>query len=477
VKVRYYPYSLPPATKGIKISDSRLTQIILVSFILLTAAGVFILPGRMRLAYPGLSFLVGAYLYFRNPALYLGFTWWIWFLTPWVRRMIDWRAGWAEPNTTLLAPFLVTGITFLTFAQHLNKFDRTYNLPFYLSSFGVFYGILIGFVSNGQNAVILATLNWFVPIFFGLHIAVGWRDYPKYRQMIQSTFLWGTVITGVYGIIQYLVAPAWDRFWLENVFELGNTSFGRPEPFQIRVFSTLNSPGPFAIMIMAGVLMLTSLRWKGVLFSIIGYLNLLLTAVRAAWGGWILGILVVFAASKPRMRNRMAVGFIILVTCIVVIATIEPFSSIILNRVETLGDIQEDGSYQARVAEYLKILDASLFEFVGNGLGYEKDGLRVGFDSGILDLFVLLGWIGTLPYLGGLLIMLISLPKFVERHFDAVAVAALAISLSVFSQVILGNVFIGINGVFLWGFLGLLICAYRYYSHPSIALSNPIEAE
>jgi hypothetical protein len=210
---------------------------------------------------------------------------------------------------------------------------------------------------------------------------------------------------------------------------------------------------------------------------VIGYLNLLLTAVRAAWGGWILGILVVFAASKPKMRSRMAVGFIVLVICIVAIATIEPFSSIVLDRVETLGNIQQDGSYQARVEEYLKILDASLFEFVGNGLGYEKDGLKVGFDSGILDLFVLLGWLGTLPYLGGLLIMLVSLPKFVERHFDAVAVAALAISLGVFSQVILGNVFTGINGVFLWGFLGLLVCAYRYYAHPSIAASRPFEIE
>ena len=469
MKIRYHPYSLPQASKGIQISDSRLTQIILVSFILLTAAGMIILPGRMRLAYPGMAFLVGAFLYFRNPALYLGFTWWIWFLTPWVRRMIDWRAGWVEPNTTLLAPFLVTGITIISFIQYLNKFDRIYYLPFYLSSFGVFYGILIGIAGNAQNAVILATLNWFVPIFFGLHIAVGWREYPKYRQMIQSTFLWGTLITGVYGIVQYLVAPAWDRFWLENVFEMGNTSFGRPEPFQIRVFSTLNSPGPFAVMIMAGVLMLTSLRWKGAMVSVIGYLNLLLTAVRAAWGGWILGIFVVFASSKPKMRNRMATSFIILVACIVLIAATEPFSSIILDRVETLGSIQQDGSYQARVEEYLKILDASLFEFVGNGLGYERDGLRVGFDSGILDLFVLLGWIGTLPYLGGLLLMLLQLPQFVQRHFDTVAVAALSISLGVFSQVILGNVFIGINGIFLWGFLGLLVCAHRYYSQPSIA--------
>src|SRR4030081_1469123 len=54
-----------------------------------------------------------------------------------------------------------------------------------------------------------------------------------------------TTILSVYGIIQYVFLPPWDAFWLQNVSAQGSLSFGKPFPFQVRVFSMLNSPGPF----------------------------------------------------------------------------------------------------------------------------------------------------------------------------------------------------------------------------------------
>ena len=40
--------------------------------------------------------------------------------------------------------------------------------------------------------------------------------------------------------------------------DLGAEAFGRPEPFQIRVWSTLNSPGVFGNILVAGLLLLFS---------------------------------------------------------------------------------------------------------------------------------------------------------------------------------------------------------------------------
>jgi hypothetical protein len=98
---------------------------------------------------------------------------------------------------------------------------------------------LVGLINNPPLAVARAFLEWLTPILFGFHLFIHWRHYPSYRQNIQRIFLWGVLVMGVYGVLQYLVAPEWDRFWLINV-----KAFGSAEPLAIRVFSTVNSPGP-----------------------------------------------------------------------------------------------------------------------------------------------------------------------------------------------------------------------------------------
>ena len=60
--------------------------------------------GILRLLFPLGATAVGVLLYMRYPLLYVGFTWWIWFLTPLVRRLIDQRSGWQDPSIVLLAP-------------------------------------------------------------------------------------------------------------------------------------------------------------------------------------------------------------------------------------------------------------------------------------------------------------------------------------------------------------------------------------
>jgi hypothetical protein len=83
----------------------------------------------LRLAFPVGFFAVGMFLYQRYPILYIGFTWWIWFLTPWLRRLIDYRSGWDEQPIVLLSPFLVTFVTFTTVLQHLPRAYRQGSLP------------------------------------------------------------------------------------------------------------------------------------------------------------------------------------------------------------------------------------------------------------------------------------------------------------------------------------------------------------
>lgn len=438
----------------------------ILCFVLLSALCVFAGAGSiLRLLFPVGAFAVGVFLYRRYPILYLGFTWWLWFLTPWVRRLIDYRSGWVEPSTVLLAPFLATLVTLATFLRYLPKANSVGGLPFVLSCTSVFYGCLIGLINSSPNAVLLATLNWITPILLSFHLFVNWQDYPKYSRNMQRTFCWGGLLMGAYGVVQYLVAPDWDRFWLRNVIEKGGVSFGLPEPLSIRVFSTMNSSGPFAIVMMAALLLLLTDRGSIQIFaSGFGYLSLLLTLVRSAWLGWFLGITIFGTSLKPNLQMRLIITILIMGMLVFPLTTVEPFSHIINDRLQTLTNVQEDKSYQARSATYNSVLGIALSQGLGKGFG------DPGYDSAILDIFLNLGWLGAIPYLGGILLLLFKLLHCAERRFDPFASAAFAISLSTFAQTVGGNVLLGVQGVIFWCFLGISLAAHKYYQHQYTAI-------
>jgi hypothetical protein len=218
--------------------------IVIAGFILLTATCYFGgAASLLRLVFPASSLLVAVFLYLRHPILYIGFTWWIWFLTPFLTRLVDYRIGWDPTRQMLLAPYLVVFVTITTFIKYLPGAVRQGGLPFVLGFIGVIYGFLVGLIFNQPVPVIRGLLDWLSPILFAFHLFINWRDYPSYRQHIQRVFVWCVLITGAYGIYQFVVAPEWDKFWLieSKMF----TSSGNPEPFGMRVWSTLHSTGPF----------------------------------------------------------------------------------------------------------------------------------------------------------------------------------------------------------------------------------------
>ncbi|MGQ7365911.1 hypothetical protein ACTGWM_10080, partial [Streptococcus suis] len=80
-------------------------------------------------------------------------------------------------------------------------------------------------------------------------------------------------------------------------------SIGAPIPRMVRVFSTLNSPGPYAQFVSASALIAIAtrsrIRWGSIVFSLIG---LLLSLVRAAWGSWAIALVMLFFWSNVRQK-------------------------------------------------------------------------------------------------------------------------------------------------------------------------------
>jgi hypothetical protein len=452
---RNLPFTLKPVLAWTAI----LAVVVLVVLGLLAKAG-----GVVRVAYPASCFLTALLLYVRYPVLFVGFSWWVWFLTPLVRRLVDLQSGWLDPNPVMLAPFVTVLVASVTCVRYLPKVLNRGGLPFLLAIAAVFYGLLVGFTNRSPLMTTIPFLNWLTPILFSFHLFANWRDYPLYRQNIQRVFLWGVSVMGMYGVVQYLFAPPWDSFWLSNQ---ATQVFGIPEPLGIRVFSTMHSPQPFACTLAAGlVLLFSGSGGARFLAAGAGYLSLMLTLARSAWLGWGVSLLLFVPSLRQKLQIRLVLSVLAMAVLVMPLAAIDPFADVINTRLQSLFDITNDVSFNARSQGYSQALGLAFTEFVGQGFGGSiiSDALGAN-DSGILTLLFLLGWFGTIPYFTGLLLLLISSTQTSAGGDDPFAAACRAIALGAFAQIGLNETMLGPFGMVLWGFLGMALAAQRYYWH------------
>jgi hypothetical protein len=413
----------------------------------------------LNIIFPAGSLGVGLFLYFRYPILYVGFTWWVFFLTPFIRRVSDFRSGFTDPSPMLLAPLLVAMIAIVTFYRNLPKAHEQGGLPFVLSAMGVFYGFLVGLINGLPVPAIISLMAWVSPILFGFHLFINWRDYPTYRANIQRTFLWGVLVTASYGVYQYLVAPEWDCFWLIQTKLF--TSMGSPEPLGLRVWSTMNAPLQFAVVMLGGNILLFigqgNLRIPGLT---VGILSVLLTSVRTVWVGLIIALITLLVSLKGGVQIRLIAFILTIVLCMVPLSTVEPFSKVIQSRVSSLSNVKDDQSAKDRANLYGTTLNLALSEVIGKG-----NGTLQPIDSGIIELLLTLGWMGAIPYISGLLLSFYSMFQASNSNSDPFASAARAIVVGFLPMLAGSNVIAGISGMVFWGFLGIGMAAIKYHQH------------
>lgn len=453
-----------------------ITLVIFVSFCTLIRAG-----SLLRLFFPAGTFAVAVLLYRRYPLLYVGFTWWIWFLAPLISRLVEFQSG-ANPQARqmiIVAPYLMTSLTLTTFLPDLPKMHRQGGLPFVLAFCSVMYSFLIAVVRlvcidkelyvgvdpaalpYTPMKIAVGLLSWVPQIAFGYYLFKNWRNYPSFSQNIQRTFCWGVLVTGIYGVVQYVVAPPWDVYWWNNSPEM-QLSSGWPEPFMLRVWSTSNTVWTFASLMMAGLLLLFSNRrpTTQVPSAIAGFLSFLLSQVRSAWVAWVVGVLAFMVSLKPQLQIRFLVTILVIGLCVVPLTTIEPFSEVISSRVESLSNLQQDQSLSERSEIYATSVKEAVSEVLGKGLGGSKI-----VDAGILDVLNTFGWFGIIPYMGGIILLLFTLFQYSEVRFDSFMNSARAISISVFTLLPWTNTLLLIHGMLFWAFAGITMAAHTYHQH------------
>ncbi len=453
------PKQLPTSTATFSLIPqpaSAWMAILMLSFL----TGVLILVGGgkiLNFAFPIGAVFVGLLLYLRYPILYVGFTWWMWFLSPLIRRLADYQNSFTDPSPILLTPYLVTLITMIAFWQNLPKSLHQGGLPFVLSAVSLFYAFIVGLIYRIPINAAIALLDWLTPVIFGFYLFLNWRNYPQYRQNIQRVFAWAILLMGIYGIFQYLILPEWDRFWLMNA---GINSIGKPIPMEFRIWSTLNSGEPFAGFMAAGLLLLFNSRELiGFPAAIFGYIAFLLAMIRSAWGGWLLGLITLVTSLKPQLQMRLIITLMVMVLLILPLVTTEPFSTVILQRFTSFSNLENDHSANVRKEIYGKLFDSAITSWFGKGLGGE------GFDSNILSLLLDLGWLGTLFYLAGLLMLVFICIQSCEISSDPFIIGTRAGIISVLVRIPLNYSLLEISGLVLWAFLGITLAAKKYYHY------------
>jgi hypothetical protein len=418
----------------------------------------------LRIAIPVGATITALALYFRRPIGYLHFTLWTWFLTPLIRRLVDWRAGFADHNLVLVAPLLVSAIAGLTLLRERRLAGPVRLVPFYLCIFGIFYGLIVGLVrwrlhaSNGTSPgeIVYGLFDWLAPLLFGLHLYLRWPTYEEHRDALQKSFVWAVLLLGAYGIYQYVAPPAWDRFWLEHMLsDIGAEAFGRPEPFQIRVWGTMNSPGPFGNFLMAGLLLLFSVRSRiKPLATGVGYSAFLLTLVRTSWLGWLVGLAVLARNSKGRQIPRLLLSLIFLPVLVYPMMLNPQIAAVVTDRLQTLQSTRQDESFQDRSEEYRALLTSLAADPFGEGLSNAEYFHGYVMDSGIIRILYSCGWTGTVIFLTGIAFSLRGMPSG-RNSADPIAPICRAVAIAMIFEQLSGNTFVGLSGIILWAFIGL----------------------
>lgn len=422
----------------------------------------------MLYAYPAGCLLIALITYVRSPATYVAFTWWVWLLTPLLRRVFDLRYGFHPTSSILLGPLLATSVAVLTLGRKRKLLRSSAYVPFSIAVAALAYAFFIGIIRQTPAAATYDLLTWGAPLLFGLHLALEWRNFPRLSAALLSCVLYGIVLLSVYAIIQFVSPPPWDRSWVINAEML---SVGAPVPFVIRVFSTLNAPGPFSIMLVFSLLIgiAAPQRWKALPLAV-GLVALVLTKGRSAWGAFVIGALVLQFRQPVRSLPRQWFALVVVIVLAAPIITQPRIMAVLTGRAASLGNVGGDQSFRDRVATTREAFNGIAANPTGMGLGKYGgasklvSGTKVGtaLDSGPLEVFDLMGWVGGTLYMMALAAIVLPIMQSGRRRYEPITAAAFATVVALLAASVFGNIFTSVSGFFFWSAIGLAISGRTY---------------
>ncbi len=428
-------------------------------FIAVTLAGVLSPAARLlQYLFPAMAFALSIYAYLHSKAAYTALVCWLWMLSPLVRRLVDYRAGWIPATAVLLAPVLAS---FAPMPPIINNWRHVADRakPVIFAAGGLLYGLVIGFLLHNSKLLMANSfIYWVAPICFAFFVCENRAVAEDILKAVETSFVYGLLVLSAYGLYQFVFMPPWDAFWMENS---NLNSIGKPIAFQVRVFGTLNQPQALGAFLVMGLFFTFQSKSRVKFVSIpMALLTLILTASRSAWIGFIIGLLYLFLHFKNKQRLQI-VAFALAGVLLVFVAFQTDVKQTVFARVQSLSDPGHDYSFLSRYDGYGELLPDTLDAPYGAGIGFDdpivsKNGKGMGSgDSAIIALLFSLGYPGSAAYVIGLLMLSPGIFRSTKSSSLQVLKAS---SWALLFESVLTNTLQGPGGFFVW--MALTLCFY-----------------
>lgn len=465
--------SLPAPQRRVTTLDARAritwkrlksSELMFVPWIVLVA--LLLAPGVAieNWQYVGLLVSVGmaVALYVRWPTAGLVILVLLWTVTPLIRRLLDYYAGYSSgPDILSLSPFFATlAVGALAFkAQPPSK-----AVLIVLGAFGagLLYGIPLGI--DDPFALLFALFSYPAA---AVALLIGYRDWKRGLMTLEKVLVVLIPIIAAYGIYQYLVKqlPPWDALWLKTDAPI---STGRKETGDFRAFSVLNSPGLLAgVLALFGLMLLVTPRitpWK-VVAGALTMGALAFTQVRSAWLAMGVAMFALIPLSRGGILLRVAALACVLGAMYVTVGG-STAGQAVVDRATSVKKGEDDGSVKSRIDAITEFGPKAIVAPLGNGLGSVGQAARVSLkgdppfvDNGYLTILWQGGLLGFLLMMGsmayGTAYGLRNLNSYKRRErfpFLAVIVVSAVMHLS-------GDTLFGLPAVILWYSLGALMAS------------------
>jgi hypothetical protein len=376
---------------------------------------------------------------------------------PFLRRVVDVNAGYESSGYMLTGPILAILVPVIELRGLLGKHEKLHlgAAPYLLYGVCVGYAAMLSMFQGDLMMVASGSIKWAAPVLYGLWLLHKAEGDDSLVRGAARAFAIVTPIMGVYGVIQYVDPPTWDRYWM---IYAQMTSIGQPEAYQVRVFSTMNSPASFATYTACGLLLFGFARsgWQSVLLALPSSLGLLLSMYRTAWLALAAGIFfcLIFAST----RSRAVLILVALTGAVTVAAVATPFGDAISERLNTLNQApSEDGSGQERIEEYITLYNAGTSTLVGNGFSMVDAGTpgTMPVDGQIVAAWLTMGLVVGLISLAAIAWVAGQALLQVWRTPDPVRVTLGAIVMGSLIQIPLAGMATSEIGVLFWVFAAI----------------------
>ena len=406
-------------------------------------------------------------VYFQSPRAGVVGVWMLWMIAPLLRRVFGLLEGVPEFDILSVVPFAATGVVAVLEAERL-YLSRRAKVLISLAATGFALGIPTGLLTP--------TAGLFAAGAYLSALAAFALGYAEQRRGAEELTLATAIrialpLIAVYGIFQYFFPlTSWDEHWLGSI-TFG--SIGAPEQGHIRIFATLNSPATMAAILAIGILAVISSDKAAALRPLMIALfatALALTYVRSAWLAFVVALLVYAAAAGVRRPARAVAIVAILVVASITTGGSSATTSAFVNRLTTLGALDEDTSANARLTTANEVVPEILAHPFGEGLGQagvasrlaenEPGATNLDLDNGYLALGLQAGVIGLLLIVAAGA-WAVSLAARSARLSRGSPTACLCLGILVFGVVmhLSGDALYGVIGAVFWYVAGFATAA------------------